>query len=63
MTLTVLMLVVVLLLFKVDERVRRMEDLHVPGAVAAALGLAVMLALAGGRFWLERVIGIPLGPV
>ncbi|MGC4191883.1 MAG: DUF2085 domain-containing protein [Thermomicrobiales bacterium] len=63
MTLTVLMLVIVLLLFRIDERVRRLEDLHVPGAVAAALGLAVMLALAGGRFWLERVAGIPLSPV
>ncbi|MGB3330912.1 MAG: DUF2085 domain-containing protein [Thermomicrobiales bacterium] len=63
LTLTVLMLVVVLLLFKVDERVRTMQDLHVPGAIAAVLGLVVMLALAGGRYWLERVVGIPLSPV
>ena len=63
LTLTVLMLVVVLLLFRIDERVRTLEDLHIPGAAAAILGLAVMLVLAGGRFWLERVAGIPLSPV
>ncbi|MGN6485325.1 MAG: DUF2085 domain-containing protein [Thermomicrobiales bacterium] len=63
LTLSVLMLVVVLLGLRIDERIRRMEDLHVPGAVAAALGLLLMLALAGGRFWLERVIGVPLSPL
>lgn len=63
LTLSVLMLVVVLLLFRLDERVRQVEDLHIPGAVAAGLGLVAMLALAGGRLWLERVLGIPLTPV
>ncbi len=58
LTLTVLMLVVVLLLFRIDERVRTVPQLHVPGAVAAGLALILMLALAGGRFWLERTFGI-----
>lgn len=58
LTLTVLMLVVVLLVFRIDERVRSVPQLHVPGAAAAGLALVLMLALAGGRFWLERTFGI-----
>lgn len=60
LTLTVLMLVVVLLLFRIDERVRDVPQLHVPGALAAAMALVVILSLAAGRFWLERTFGIPM---
>lgn len=60
LTLTVLMLVVVLLFFRIDERVREVPQLHVPAAVAAGMALVMMLSLAAGRFWLERTFGIPL---
>jgi uncharacterized membrane protein len=59
LTLTVLMLVVVLLLFRYEDQIRTFHQLHVPVAVASAMGLIVMLTLAGGRFWLERTLGIP----
>lgn len=62
LTLSILALVTVLLLFRIDERVRTLDDLHVPGAAAAILGLIAMLLLAGGRYWLEHSIGIPLSP-
>jgi len=55
---SVLMLVAILLMFRIDERVRDLRQLHVPGAFAALVALGVMLALAGGRFWAERTFGI-----
>jgi len=59
LTMALLALVVVVLAFQLDERVDRPARLHVPGAAAALLGLALMLALASGRMWLERTLGIP----
>ncbi len=58
LTLALLALVVVILLLRLDERVDRTERLHVPGAVAAVAGLALMLSLATGRMWLESTFGI-----
>lgn len=58
MTVSTLMLVIVLLAFRIDEKVRTVRQLHLPVAVAALLGLSVMLALAGLRFWMERTFGI-----
>lgn len=57
-TVSMIMLVIVLLVFRIDERVRTIRHLHVPVAVAALLGLTVMLTLAGLRFWMERTFGI-----
>jgi hypothetical protein len=58
LTVSLLMLVIVLLVSRLDAGVRRFEQLHVPVAVAALLAISVMLALAGARFWVERTLGI-----
>lgn len=58
LTMTMLMLVIVLLILRIDDQVRSIRALHVPVAIAALLGACAMLALAGGRFWLERTLGI-----
>jgi uncharacterized membrane protein len=57
--LSMLTLSMILLALKMDDRVRRPAQLHVPGALAGVAGLAVMLLLAFGRVWLENVTGIP----
>lgn len=57
-TVSMLMLVIVLMVFRIDERVRSVRHLHVPVAVAALLGISVMGALAAARFWLEHAFGI-----
>lgn len=57
-TLAGLALAMILLMFRLDDRVRHPAQAHVPGAVAMIVGLVVMLSLAGIRFWLERAIGI-----
>jgi uncharacterized membrane protein len=59
LTMSLLVLVVVVLAFRLDERVERVARLHVPGAVAAVVGLLLMLLLASGRIWLEAAMGIP----
>jgi uncharacterized membrane protein len=59
LTMSLLALVVVVLTFRLDERVERISRLHVPGAVAAIVGLLLMLLLASGRIWLEAAMGIP----
>lgn len=41
-----------------DRAYRDAGDLQVAGAAALVGGVAVMLAIAGGRFWLERTYGI-----
>jgi uncharacterized membrane protein len=58
-TMAMLALVVVVLAFRMDARVDRPTRLHLPGAVAAIVGLALMLGLASGRMWLESTFGIP----
>lgn len=57
-TVSTMMLVIVLLTFRIDEKVNTPRHLHVPVAVAALLGLSAMLALAGVRFWMERTFGL-----
>lgn len=42
-----------------DRSCERPVDAQLPAAVGVVLGVAVMLAFAGGRFWLERAVGIP----
>jgi len=59
LTMSMLALAVVILAFRLDDRLVRIEGLHMPGVAAAALGLVVMLALAFGRVWLESAMGIP----
>jgi len=58
LTVSMLMLVIVLMAFRIDERVRTIRHLHVPVAVAAVLGISVMGMLAAARFWLEHTFGI-----
>ena len=55
---TMLVLVIVLLAFKLDAKVSSLRQLHVPVATASVLAISVMVALAGGRYWLERTFGI-----
>jgi hypothetical protein len=54
-----LALVTILLATKVDERIVRVHQLHIPGALGLILGVGIMLLLAFGRSWLERSLGIP----
>lgn len=51
--------VTVLLAARIDERIVRRAQLHIPGAIGLVLGLGVMLMLAFGRQWLESTLGIP----
>lgn len=57
--LSTLTLSMILLALRWDDRIRHPSQLHLPGAMAGVAGLAVMLLLAFGRVWLERVAGIP----
>lgn len=57
-TVTLLMLVIVLLAFKLDSQVRQVRHLHVPVATSALLAVSVMIGLAALRFWAERTFGI-----
>lgn len=57
--LATLALVTVLLATKADERVFRVDQLHLPGVVGLVVGLIVMLLLSAGRQWLEQTLGIP----
>jgi len=41
-----------------DRTFRSRDDVGAPAALALLGGVAVMLAIAGGRFWLERAYGI-----
>ncbi len=57
-TVTMLLLVIVLLVLKLDSQVRHVSHLHVPVAISALLAVSVMIGLAGARFWAERAFGI-----
>lgn len=57
--LSLLTLSMILLALHLDDRVVQGRQLHLPGVFAGVAGLAVMLVLAFGRVWLERVTGIP----
>lgn len=59
LTMSLLALSVVILAFRLDDRLVRLDGLHLPGAAAAIVGLTIMLALALGRVWLETALGIP----
>ncbi len=58
LTMTMLALVIVLLAFRIEDQIGSIRALHVPVAISALLGICAMLVLAGGRFWLERALGI-----
>lgn len=58
-TMSVLGLSIIVLAFGLDTRINRLRDLHVPGAAAVLLGLAIMLALSFGRMWLEHSMVMP----
>jgi uncharacterized membrane protein len=57
-TVTLLVLVIVLLTFRIDARILAGKQLHVPVAIAALLAISVMMGLAGARFWAEHWLGI-----
>lgn len=54
----ILALTTLLLTTRLDERVVRRAQIHLPGAVGLALGLGAMLLLSYGRQWLESFMGI-----
>ena len=55
---SMLVLVMLLLAFRLDEDIRRLDQFHIPAAMAGMIGIAVMLLLAAARFWVERTFGI-----
>ncbi len=55
---TLLSLVIILLSFRLDATIRRVDQLHVPVATASLMAIVVMMALAGVRFWVEHRFGI-----
>lgn len=57
--LSMLTLSMILLALRWDDRIQRAAQLHLPGTLAGLAGLGVMLLLAFGRVWLERMTGIP----
>jgi uncharacterized membrane protein len=58
LTLTLLMFVMVVLFLRRDGTFSTGLEMHVPVLGASILALGVMLGLAGGRFWVERTLGI-----
>lgn len=58
LTVSLLALVLVLLAFRLDERIGDLRALHVPVAISALVGLTVMIGLASFRFWIEHQFGI-----
>jgi len=55
---TMLVLVIALLAFRLDSKILTLRQLHVPVAISALAAISVMLALAGGRYWLEHTFGL-----
>ncbi len=58
LTVALLMFVMVVLTTRHDGTFADVRQLHIPVLGASVLALGVMLGLAGGRFWLERTLGI-----
>ncbi|MDQ4045316.1 MAG: DUF2085 domain-containing protein [Chloroflexota bacterium] len=58
-TVSGLVLVIVATLFRVDKRATSVRRLELPLILSAVGGLAIIIALAQLRFWLERTLGIP----
>lgn len=58
-TLTALMLIVVVLSIRRDGTFVNAHQFHGPVLGASVLALALMVGLAGARYWLERMIGLP----
>jgi uncharacterized membrane protein len=58
LTVSLLIMVMILLTLRIDDRIRTLANLHMPAAIALLLGISVMLGLAGARFWLEHTFGI-----
>lgn len=59
-TLAGLALAMILLAFRLDDRVLRPAQTHLPGAAAMVVALVIMVGLAAVRFWLEQALGVPL---
>lgn len=59
LTMTLLALAIIVLAFRLDDRIINVPQMHVPGTAAAILGLGVMIVLALGRVWLEQALGVP----
>jgi uncharacterized membrane protein len=59
MTVTGLVLVIVVSLFRVDKRITTPAHLEMPLVVSALVAVVVIVGLAQLRFWLERTLGIP----
>lgn len=58
-TVTGLVLVILVSLLRIEAGVTSLSRLNLPLTGSAVLALGVILALAQGRFWLERTLGIP----
>ena len=58
-TVTGLLLVIVVSLFRAEARIVSMRRLEAPMVVSAVAALFVIIGLAQLRFWLERSLGIP----
>lgn len=52
-------LATILLATRLDERIVRVSQLHVPAAAGIVVAMAMMIAFAVGRSWLEQTLGIP----
>lgn len=59
LTLSALVLIILILATRRDRTMTLLRQIHIPAALALLGGLALMAALAGGRFWLEHRLGIP----
>ncbi|MCA9834788.1 MAG: DUF2085 domain-containing protein [Thermomicrobiales bacterium] len=56
---SIIVLTAVLLVTRKDDAIVARPQMHIPGALAALLGLMVIILLASGRRWLETSLGIP----
>lgn len=58
LAISILALVGVLLVSRLDDGINRIQQLHFPVATASILAIVIMLVLAGARFWAEYHFGI-----